>query len=132
MKVRTLLIICAAIFVVGAAFLTYLFVRDRVPESVVLNDVKVAAGQAELKCLASDDKFNLSSQDQQAIAAAATGYIRDVPAGTKADIKVGRYEAGKLVGGSIHYDKGYGSYNFALKPSGDGQWRIGAFKACNG
>lgn len=129
MKLRTLIIICAAVVLAGGLFVGYLIYRDRVPESVALADVKVL-GRAELKCLARNDSFKLSAQEQQAIAAAAVKYVRDIPAGTRATLDVSRYEAGKLVAGSVHYAKGYGSYNFALKPKDGGQWRIGAFKAC--
>jgi hypothetical protein len=62
---------------------------------------------------------------------AASGGIRDVPAGTNYEVNIGSYD-GTTAKGSVIYEGDYGTYNYTIqKLSGHGEWRFISMTACS-
>lgn len=129
MKLRTLIIISVAtVIIVGAASFAVGYHFKHRYDPVNLASVK-KDGSAGEKCVAANKSIKIPSQARQPIANAAVKHIKDLPAGTKADVAIATYEEAKKVTGHVAYNKDTGSYNFTLEAKNE-YWRVTSFKAC--
>lgn len=130
MKLRTLIIISIAtiILVGGASFAIGYHFKHRY-DPVALASVK-KDGSAGEGCVEANKSIQIPSQARQPVANAAVKYIKDLPAGTQADVVIATYEEAKKVTGHVAYNKDTGSYNFTIEAKNN-IWRVTSFKACD-
>lgn len=130
MKLRTLILISiATVIVVGLSSFAigYHFKHRYDPVSLASVKKDGAAGE---KCVDANKSIKIPSQARQPIANAAVKHIKDLPAGTQADVAIATYEEAKKVTGHVAYNKDTGAYNFTLEAKND-FWRVTSFKPCD-
>ncbi|MCA9325085.1 hypothetical protein KDA23_03415 [Candidatus Saccharibacteria bacterium] len=100
-----------------------------------LNNLAVTDDKTVCLQKTDNDKLNINSQNETAIANAVATSITDVPAGTNVDVYLHSFGQIQATGTAI-YQNDYGQYNFTVQKIGDtsdpytGGWDVTQFGAC--